>query len=205
MMTDGFLTLPLEVQVALGGGYLAYAVAFAGIRKSESAAEMAFRSLAFGLAALLALRFFLANGWPTSVSVGAALCSAVFLGAFWRRWGKKYTWKILRALKISGEDGMPDAWTATIQTPGLNITQLTVHTTDGRQLQHDRAAYKNALHDGLYLGSDGGIILVVSEEEYPDGHVEKREGIEVEDWGTRLTYIPPSQIKRVDIRTNTTS
>lgn len=206
MATDQFLLLPLEVQVALGGGYLAYAVAYAGLDRRVRPAEMAFRVLAFGLVALISFKAVLAQDCPPWAAALTAVLAATIAGALWRRFLRHWVLALLDRLKISSEDGLPDAWTALIQARGLNVTQLSVHLTDGRVLFHERSAYGSALHDGLYLGRDGSIVMVVEETLLPDGKTRiTSEDIAHPDWGTRLTYIPASQIARVTLRTPTLS
>jgi len=204
-MPDSLYTLPIELQVALGGGYLAHAIAYAGLRRPPGATELALRSLAFGLGALLCYRLALQMGWPVPFAVAAAITTGVILGALWRRFGMKLARRLLGGISGSSEDGMPDAWTAIIQSPGLNVTQLSVRTTDGRTLFHDRTSYGAALHDGLYFGSDGSIMMVIDEERHADGSERKAQDLTVEHWGTRLTYLPAASIAQVNLRTPTLS
>lgn len=204
-MSEGLLSLPLELQVALGGGYLAHAVAYGGLRRSTGATELALRSLAFGLISLMVMREALLRDTPVLPSVGLALFAAMVAGAFWRRFGMTWSVWLLSRLGISREDGVPDAWAALIQTRNVNVTQMSVHTKDGRILFHDRSAYDTAWNDGLYFGSDGSIVMVVAEERLPDGTDQTRTGLSDPAWGTRLTYIPADQIARVNMRvTNAT-
>lgn len=204
-MTESILSLPLEIQIALGGGYLAHSVAYAGLRKQTGATELALRSLAFGIGALLIYRAALGLALPVAPAAVAAVLGAVLLGAMWRRWGMKWSGRLLSGLSKSREDGVPDAWSALIQAPDLNITQLSVRTTDGRILFHDRSAYGEALHDGLYLGNDGSIVMVVAEERMADGTERTAEDVTVRDWGTRITYLPAESIAQVNLRTPTLS
>ena len=80
------------------------------------------------------------------------------------------------------------------------VDQISVHLLDGRVLYlNDRPKYEGTPWDGLYLGGDGSVLMIVEEEKLPDGIEEERKGI-CSDWGTRLTYLPASQITRVNIR-----
>ena len=60
--------------------------------------------------------------------------------------------------------------------------------------------YAEAHLGGMYLGSDGSIVMVVEHEDLPDGTTEERTAIRDATWGTRVTYIPASEIARVNIR-----
>ena len=199
-MGDAYYLLPLGAQIALGGGYLGQYVAFVGLRRSTSAIELTMRSLAFGIAALLAFGILRDLGAPVWASTILAVASSVAVGALWRRWGMDWANQLLKRLKITSDDGIPDAWTALIQSGDLNIMELSVHTKDGRVLYHEREAYGSALMDGMYFGSDGSIIMVVVEEELPDGTMETRERVDAAEWGVRQTYIPADQIARVNFR-----
>jgi len=42
--------------------------------------------------------------------------------------------------------------------------------------------------------------MAVESEELPDGTEEIREAVRDDAWGTRMTYIPASEIARVNIR-----
>ena len=50
-MNPDLLKVPIAIQIALAGGYLAYLVAYAGIRQHHTTADATFRSIVFGLAA----------------------------------------------------------------------------------------------------------------------------------------------------------
>jgi hypothetical protein len=202
-MTNEFLKLPLEIQVALAGGYLAYTVAYGGYGTKSTATEVAFRSLAFGLISVLAFRQTVLCGAGTWAAATVAITSAVLTGALWRRWIRRLVWRFLAWTGVSREDGIPTAWSAIIQSPNIYVTQLTVRTTDGRVLFHDRSCYDKALHDGLYLGSDGSIMMVICSETLADGTKRQSEDITSDGWGTRLTYIPANQIAQVNLRTPT--
>jgi len=81
------------------------------------------------------------------------------------------------------------------------VGQLSVHLKNGRVLYlHDRRAFLGCPWEGLYLGGDGSVIMAVESEELPDGTEEIREAVRDDAWGTRMTYIPASEIARVNIR-----
>src|SRR3546814_2103205 len=54
-MDEKLLSLPWQIQVALGAGYLAYLVAYSGIRDHHKGIDVPFRAIAFGLVATLLL------------------------------------------------------------------------------------------------------------------------------------------------------
>lgn len=196
------LSLPLAVQTALGAGYLAYVIAYGGIRQHHTAQDAVFLTLAFGILPGSILAF----STPSQLAPGLllAVASAVLLGATWRRWGRDLAASILRGAQVHRDDGLHAAWDGLIQTT-RPVTQISVHMKDGRVLHcNDTKPYEDAYRGGLYLGGDGAVVMVVEEEEVvgPDGAVrtEVREDIVVPGWGTRLTYIPAGEVARVNIR-----
>ncbi|WP_421998148.1 hypothetical protein [Roseovarius confluentis] len=190
--------LPLELQTALAGGYLAYWIAYTGLDRNPRAIEVAFRTFAFGLPAVAAFR--MALEISPAVAVAAGIASAITCAALWRVVGRSLTLWALEKLGVLGDDGLDNAWTALIQQRKLTVGQLSVHTKDGRVLYQNGHEYPEAHLGGMYFGQDGSIVMVVEEEELHDGTEEKREGITDPNWGTRVTYIPADQIARVNMR-----
>ena len=199
-MSTDFYSLPFEVQVALGCGYLGFATAYAGIAYKLRATDIIFRSLAFGLVALTAFRLFLPISPHFTVAIGVTAVTTVISGAIWRVFGARLVVRILHELGVHKDDYFSDTWTALIQQKDLRVGQISVHTKDGRVLYMNANKYPDAHLGGLYLGGDGSIVMVVEEEELPDGTEETRTGIIDPDWGTRVTYIPAGEISRVNLR-----
>jgi hypothetical protein len=191
-------TWPFALQVSLGAGYLGYVTAYAGLRKHHTQTDIALITLAFSLPAAIPHL----GGTPLAPVLSVALALMLSLGTaiLWRHKGKSLWLRLMRWSETHAEDGSPDCWSALLQTPRLTVSQISVHTTDGRILyQNDHTSHAAAPEGGLLLGSDGSILMVVEEEELPDGTEEVRTGIKGE-FGTRMTYVPASQIVRVNIR-----
>jgi hypothetical protein len=197
-MNTELINLPLEIQTALAGGYLAYWVAYVGIDEQRRSLDVVFRTFAFGLPAVWAFRAALPHGELLALITGVS--AAVLLGCLWRWFGRQLSLKAQHRLKVHQEDGIASAWTALIQQKDMKVSQLSVHTADGRVLIQNSHSFPEAHLGGLYFGSDGSIVMVVEEEELPDGTEEMRQGVRDADWGTRVTYIPADQITRVNIR-----
>lgn len=194
-----FFNLSLSVQAALGAGYLGYVTAYAGFRKEHRVEDALFISLAFAACAMLTY----GAAEPIAGTLGAflaAFASSILIAACWRRWGRKaWLWCVSEA-GIHRDDGSHHAWSQIVQTD-RRVGQISVHLKDGRTLYlNNRELYGDAPWRGLYLGGDGAIVMVVEEEEMPDGTEEIRSGISDDVWGTRLTYIPPDEVRRVNIR-----
>lgn len=195
---NDFFGLTLGVQVALGSGYLAYATSYAGFRKAHHTEDTVFISLAFGSLAFLVFNTLAPCGqWCQSLG---AFAVSLIAGCLWRGVLRGLWQQLISLIRVHREDGIFSPWDAIVQTR-RRVGQVSVHTKNGRVLHLiDRSLYSGTQWDGLYLGGDGGIAMVVQEEDLSDGTTEHREGISDPEWGTRLTYIPASEIERVNIR-----
>ena len=194
-----FFSLTLAVQAALGAGYLGYATAYAGFRRDHRSEDTVFISLAFAAFGYAAFGLVAPKLGPLA-GVLAAFGVALSVAAFWRALGRRVWLWFMGAAKVHREDGVHGGWAAILQSQRA-VGQISVHLKSGRVLYlNDRPKYFDRPWDGLYLGSDGSVIMVVEEEELPDGTTEERAGIFDPDWGTRLTYIPAGEVGRVNIR-----
>lgn len=193
-----FFELSLFLQTAIGAGYLAYVTAYAGFRKDHSAADQISITLVFSSLALVFANSLtsLSDGWR----VAATLASIILLGIVWRILGRP-TWHwLLSAMKIHREDGVYSGWAALVQTT-RGVSQATILTADGKKLHlADRDPYRNYDWGGLYLCGDGSVTMIVDSETDANGVEVSREDIADADWGARFTYIPASQIRRVELR-----
>ena len=192
-------SFPLAVQLGLGIGYLGYLLAYGGARKGHSTLDATFLSLVFGIPALV-----FATALPGSLLINILFGSAIslLLASIWRMGGRDLWFAAARQSDISQDDGYHTAWEGLLnRKEGLVTSQISVHTADGRVLYlNDRRNFRTAPYEGLNLGADGSILMVVQEEEMPDGTTQTRGGICDPHDGTRLTYIPADQITRVNIR-----
>ena len=197
-MISEILSLSTTVQVWLGAGYVAYCTAYAGFRRHHQVRDTIFGIAVFTAIASLAHSFvepkYVRSAYAASVVV--PLLSAMA----WRKFGKNWWLKLMSASDVHREDGVSSTWESLVQTD-KGVTQCSVHTKDGRILYlNDRPSLiGKAEWNGLYLGGDGSLLMVIEEEEFPDGRTEQRQGV-LSDWGARLSYIPASEISQVNFR-----
>lgn len=193
-----FLELSLAFQIAIGAGYLAYMTAYAGLTREHKAIEQIAITFVFSAIGLAVAEF--VQAWGSIIQVAVTLLAVFSCALIWRKFGRTSWQTILRILKIHREDGIYTGWSAFVQT-NLGVSQATIYLASGEILfLEDRTKYKKAPWQGLYLCGDGSVSMVVDEVTSTDGTVTKRESICDEDWGTRVTYIPASQIERVELR-----
>ncbi|MFP1646092.1 hypothetical protein [Pontitalea aquivivens] len=192
--------LPVGLQVALGAGYLAYMIAYAGLRRGHSAVDAVFISFAFGIPALFTFDFLAQVHVALGVAFGAA--ASIVAGVVWRS-GLRCGWGwLMEDLGVHGEDGAATSWDTLIQRRDLKVNQVSVRTKDGRTLfMNERHDYLDGPHKGLILGGDGSVVMVVEEERLPGatGEDRKAQGMRTEN-GVRLSYIPASEIAQVNMR-----
>lgn len=192
------LELPLAIQTALGAGYLSYSTAYAGYRREHGAQDAVFITLSFSVVALLLFSAFEERGaWVAS---GASFAGTLFISVLWRVAGRKLWQGSMSGLRVHRDDGGHAAWLQIVQTT-REVGQISVHTKDGRTLYlNDRTKFDDAPWSGLYLGNDGSVVMIVEEEEFSDGRIEVRQGVRDPAWGDRLTYLPATEICRVNVR-----
>jgi hypothetical protein len=199
-MDSSLLSLPIQIQIALGSGYAAYMTANAGIRSHHTPTETAFTSLAYSLIATAVLAL-------SSPSVGVvpkgalAFCLTVFSGMFWRKVGCRLWRRLLRAVGVSFADDGPSAWMAFASDTENYVTQIAVLLDDGTWLRcDDTTMFREAPHGPCVLGSNGDVALYLTHEDSPDGSSKELKTVKDLHYGTRITYVPASRIKRLTLR-----
>ncbi|MBB3345968.1 hypothetical protein [Sphingomonas sp. BK069] len=197
-MGSELFALSFAVQLALGAGYLAYLIAYAGIRQHHTTADAIFKSFAFGVPASAMMTY----GYQTPVLTSLiAFALTISAGVCWRWFGMNAWAALARNAKISWADDIPSAWISiTAQATGAAPSQVIVEMIDGRVLMcDDTRDFENAYQGPVTLGLIGDIALYVTSEERPDGKwFDKTDVIHAE--GDLLTYVPVAQIKRVELR-----
>lgn len=197
-MSKDLLDLPLAIQLSLGAGYLAYLLAYAGIRKHHTTADALFGTLIFGLFASAVIYLAGESVW----FLGLAAALPILAGALWR-WKLRGLFKsLLRYLNISWSDDTPNAWlTITSEHTDARPSQIAVDTKNGRTLLcEDTRVFGNSPHGPAIFGLDGSVAFYVTDERRADGEWFKHSDVIHPHEGDRLTFIPADQIERVELR-----
>lgn len=199
-MDEKLLSLPWEIQLALGCGYAAYAIAYVGIRAHHKPVETAFRTITFGLIATLVLS--LTTGYAPWIRVGAAGLASITGGLLWRFFGIDGFREVMRKLNMSWSDETPSAWfRVTQQNARFPLTQISVLLDDGTWLNCDQCGRFNDSPFGpAILGPKGDVALYVTERVPPGAAGVAQSSIIDAEYGDRITYVPAASIKRVTLR-----
>ena len=203
-MSPQLVTLPLEIQIALGCGWLAYTIGHAGLDARHRATDVALRTLLFGLPAAAIARATLGRedgtAWTAAAAIGAAVAVSVLLGAFWRAVGRRGALWLVRAARVHRDDGLDSAWTALIHEDREVITGA-VELTDGTRLYTgDRRDLDGYLWAGLNLGADGSVVMIAKKQRLPGSDAVTARGTAIDTHTARYTYIPAARIASVDLR-----
>lgn len=193
------LNLPFAIQMAVGSGYLAYLVAYAGIREHHSTTDVVFRTLSFGIVTTGILT--LPIKYPYLLAA-LAITATVFAGIVWRKFGMRWSKSLLRSADVSWSDDIPSAWMSlTAADTDCPHAQISVELDDGRMLHcANTRNFADAPYGPCLYGPDGSIAMYVTKEMRPDGSWFEHEHVFDESEGWQITYIRPSIIRKVHIR-----
>jgi hypothetical protein len=198
-MPFDLLKVSFALQVAIASGYLAYLIAYAGIRQHHTAADALLKSFVFGVIATGIFRIGPPGALPTTVVAAILPLVAAML---WRWLGiRAWAW-LVRKYGISWADDIPTAWLSITATrTDFSPTQISVETLDGRLLFCDDTRRFADAHEGpASFGLSGDLAFYVTDERRADGEWVDKKDVRHADEGDLLTYLPASQIKRVEIR-----
>jgi hypothetical protein len=198
-MSTDILNQPWQIQAALACGYLAYMVSYTGIRVHHRAIEIAFISLVFSLGATLAI-FLLSSRGPVWSVIGA-LVVCVSAGIAWRALGRDWYRQLMRVTDLSWSDDDPSALATIVGNSQHPVTQVAVLLDDGTWLRcDDTRRFDDAPYAPCLIGPNGDVALYLTHEE-ADGCAPKEMTTVIDpNYGTRLTYIPATRIRRLTVR-----
>jgi hypothetical protein len=200
-MDEKLLNLPWEIQLALGSGYLAYLLAYLGIREHHKAIDVTFRTLAFGLFATAVLKFV-----PAQLGLwraGGAIAAALAAGIAWRyALADALQWSV-RKTNLSWSDETPSAWSRITQhNRRIYYSQIRVQLDDDSWLAcDDTRLFADAPFGPCTLGPSGDVALYVTHKCPRDA----RDFVAVEMvrdpfHGDEITYIPAPRVRSVSVR-----
>lgn len=200
MINQEILSLPWAIQVALGSGYAAYLFAYVGIRDNHKTIDTAFIAITFGLVASIVLT--ISSKWLLPIPAGclAFLCT-IAAGALWRRYGRKILRSILRCFDISWSDDAPSSLATIQHDTETYVSQISVQLIDGSWLRcDDTRQFSSAPFGPCVIGQDGSVSLYLTHTNDPTGAVKQVTTTSDPNFGDRISYVPASQIRQINLR-----
>ncbi|MBC2858730.1 hypothetical protein [Stappia sp. 28M-7] len=200
-----FFSAPLALQLALGGGYLGYLAAYAGIRAHHRQIDIAFLTVAFGITATTCFEIAQPKTGDAP-AIAIALLLVVLVGLAWRGFGRRIIRRALQRGQLSYADDDPSVLTAVFADTSHNVSQVMVVLDDGRELRcDDTSKFSDAAIAPFIYGSDGSIALYVThssrlEKDGTQKEEERQENVRDPVWGDNMTIVPAGRVRHVDIR-----
>jgi len=202
MNPNDILDLSVQTQAVLASGYAAQMVAFRGLRRDHSAADILFLTLIFGLPCLGALAVGEKCNWSLWISIPAGLLIACLAGAIWRRWVRVWFDRLLRCTGLAWSSDHKSGWAWVLDSEGKKVSEVVVELKDGTYLYFsgDPERDQQLARPPVHLGADGGVAIRVTQARYPGQDEWSEVSDATNEAGDNLTFLPPSQIARVDLR-----
>lgn len=195
-------TVPWALLLAFVCGYAGYYVANTGNREHHKKLDITFSMIFFGF--LGSFIYEASRRWLSSdilLNSLAAVIGAICIGGLWRIYGRQLLLQTLRRTGVSHSDDIPSAWRALFEIKDHDGTQLSVRLKDGTWLQcDDLGRFQGSPNGPCTLGATGDILMYVTDTRELHGKSVPNEAVEFDQWGTEITYIPASEIGRVDFR-----
>lgn len=181
---------------------MAYTLAYAGIKAHHKTIDTTFSTLAFGgIATSLTYVFTEHLNAGQVMSSLSSFCVTLIIALLWRRLVRSWIRSAFRTTRISYSTDTPTAWKELFDLPRLNVTQIAVQTRSGTWLRcDDTSKFNDAPVPPVTLGADGGILMYLTHVQEPDSEAKALSTVLDENYGARITYVPPSEIVQVAIR-----
>lgn len=198
-MPTEILALSWKVQVALASGYAAYIISYRGVRAHHSAQDTVFLTLVLSLIASAEL--WLAGSLSPLTAGAFAFLLSVTAGVLWRRRGMRILSNLLRAPNTTWSDDTPSAWARLQDNHEFPLSQLSVLLKDGTWLHcNQTSTFNDAPYSPAVLGTSGDVLMYLTSIK-PKGAYEREQRTTLDaNFGARLTYVPASEIARINVR-----
>ena len=194
-------TLPEQLQVIFVSGYLGYSIAYSGFRENERKEDLFYGVLSFGIFGFAI--YDLSSPYFESFAIPGllALLTSVGVAMLWRKYVKRWFFKMLHKAAISNEDGIPTVWSRITQDTTIAPRQLTVELKDGsKYICDDVDSFATAPIPMYYTDSAGNIAMHVTHKAKKDEAETPVAAVRHDSWGDRITYIPAKDIATIDFR-----
>lgn len=200
---NALLSLPLSTLIPLAVGYICYRTAYVGRDGHHKQTDIIFGVVVFAALTRAISDLISPKGAPDAGLLIGAWVSYV-TSLCWRRHLSARFAKTLRDAGYVDHDGQPTAWKSMLADCLKGPTELVVYLKDGSQLlSQNLDQFNSAPSACCILGEDGSIGMYVTHH-LP---AQKMEWLECKpfdkdkaDWGYEMTFIPATEIARIEIR-----
>ena len=203
MKTPFWADLPVEAQVVLASGYIAYSLGYFGIRQNHKVSDTVFRTLAFSLVASLGM-YIVGSVWtesPIWIKCLAALGVSVVVGCIWRKFGSSVVVGFMRKYNISWSSDERGALATVTKDSKYYVSQISVKLHDGSWLCcDDTSVFSSAPFGPCIISDDGSVAMYLTHTTDAKGIDKKMATTANDDYGYRLTYIPADRVSQLNIR-----
>lgn len=195
-------SLPWNLQIVLGSGYLAYLLAYFGLRHQHKPVDAIFLTISFGAVATLVVWALPGVIFPARLTL--AFLASIATAILWRVWGRDALRNILRKTGYSWADDTNSAWEHLQECTDAHPIQLTVETSDGwHYFCTDTTKLKAFPFNPYILGTSGDVLMYADYTQGPTDDEPKYKADLIDPHhGANVTYLPASQVRRVMIRYN---
>lgn len=175
-------------------------LAYRGIRAHHGPFDTFFSIILFSL--LTTFVFSISKVNSIVINGGFSIAISLLLAIFWRVIARDLLSKICRKIGLSWADDDPSALVTLTANSRYAVTQVAVHLQDGTILRcDDTSKFNNAPFGPILIGPNGDVALYLTHRDPADGSASVAQQYVVDpNYGFRITYVPASQIKILDLR-----
>lgn len=202
MLIKELMALPIELSVMIASGYAGYYIAHLGRREHHDKTDLFLSTAIYGFISWGVYKEVYKNHSSYILAVGAALIISMIIGAIWNGFGRSKFSSFIRWARITQSDNLKNAWQAIPDAKGYDGVQLSVVLTNGIWLHcDDLARFKECPNGPCIFGADGDLLMYVTHTKLcAEKNFVEEKFVSNQEFGDDITYIPKSQIARVQYR-----
>ncbi len=202
MSIEELLKLPIYLQATLGSGFLAYVIAYAGMREKERPIDLFLVIILLSMPGLVVWLWLEQWQVPLWGQVAEMLFVAFVVGVLWRKVGRKGWLRFVYWMGVSNSDDRLNVWQSLTQNMDVAPTDLMVVLKDGtKYLCNDTQQFKDAAMPQFYTDLNGNVAMYVTHwMKAEDKDWRESKNLYIEEYGHLATYIPATEIQRIEIR-----
>lgn len=202
---ESVLSLPVELQIVLLSGYLAYRVTVAGRAVTHRTEDFLLQVLVFGAIGrmlgglIMALPWFAQadNELEVFLTGMSAVVTAVGIASCWRRFGKRWWVAIMGKTGVFRDDLEPTAWSS-LMNANAKWRFIQLYCNDGNIYESIFGDVPAQVPCDKITINEDGVLIYITRVIRPDGS-ELETPIEDTGNGYEVAYFPRSEINRLAV------